>query len=80
MGFADDFTQIIQYDGISREIMATNTAIEINNINKYEKKWKIRTNRDKFKLLKISRLKGNDVLVDNVRIDYCIQIPSQSLD
>lgn len=49
--YADDITQIISYPGVSRGFMSRLTVREITKINSYEADWKIRTNKNKFKLI-----------------------------
>lgn len=51
--YADDVTQIITYPGKSRELTTRRTINEITKVNDYEKKWKIKTNRNKLKLVPI---------------------------
>ena len=51
--FADDITQIVEYEGRSKKFLARRTQREIERINLYEKKWKIKTNQSKFKILSI---------------------------
>lgn len=50
--------------------MAARTADEIEKINNYEKQWKIKTNKNKFKLIPISVQKKNNVLIDGEIINY----------
>lgn len=53
--YADDKTQIIGYTGKSRALMANTTKNEIEKINNvYEKKWKIKTNNNKFKIIPLA--------------------------
>lgn len=49
--YADDITQIIAYHGKSRHMMVNRTVSEIQKINKFENKWKIKTNSNKFKIV-----------------------------
>ena len=55
--YADDITQIISYPSKSKKMLAKRTEKEINNINKFEYKWKIKTNMQKFILLPIASKK-----------------------
>ena len=71
--YADDITQIITYPGKSREMMARRTVNEINKINNYEKEWKIKTNKDKFKIVPIAVIKKNNIVIDGELIDFTPQ-------
>lgn len=62
--YADDVTQIITYPGASREMMCRRTDSEIVKINKYEEKWKIRTIKNKFKILPIAVKKKNSIVIE----------------
>ena len=68
--FADDVTQIVIHPHRSREYLARKTVREIERVNEYEKKWKIKTNRTKFKLISITKRKPNDVEVEGERIPF----------
>ena len=70
IGFADDHTQIIAYPGKSRQMLATRTKREIEKVNEYERKWKIQTNKEKFKLISISSIKPVEIHVDNRNIPF----------
>ena len=50
--------------------MANRTRTEIGKINKYEKKWKIKTNKDKFKIIPIAVRKKENVIIDGTPIEY----------
>lgn len=62
--FADDVTQIISYPGKSKELLARHTSKAIEEINKYERKWKIQTNINKFKIIPIGRHNSAPVIVE----------------
>ena len=68
--YADDVTQIVAYHGKSRQLMANRTVSEIEKINEFEKKWKIKTNKSKFKIIPISVKKKNDIIIDGHLIPY----------
>ena len=70
IAYADDITQIIIYPGKSKQMLAINTRREIERINEYEKKWKIKTNKNKFQLLSISKSKPPEIRINNERINY----------
>lgn len=68
--FADDITQIVTTNYSNPRAIAHYTAVEISNINKYETKWKIRTNIAKFKVIPIGRKKTAEVKVNNHIYQY----------
>lgn len=68
--FADDVTQIIAYPGKSPNFMASHTKTAINNINNYEKKWKIQTNANKFKIIPITKWKTSPIIINDRIIPY----------
>ena len=67
--YADDITHIITYAGKSKVMLAKITEREIKNINNYENKWKIKTNK-KFTLLPITIKKLQLVIIDGNNIPY----------
>ena len=70
ISFADDNTQVILYPLRSKETLATMTSNEINRINSYEKKWKIKTNNAKFQLLSVSATKPHNVEIEGEQIPF----------
>lgn len=68
--FADDTTQIVTYKGKSEKIMASHTARAIKKINDYEKKWKIKTSVNKFKIIPMAKKKLEPVVVDGDLYSY----------
>lgn len=68
--YADDVTQWVSYSGKSTQMMAHHTANAIQNINNYERKWKIKTNTDKFKVLPIAKFKPAPLIVDGDIYNY----------
>ena len=50
--------------------MARRTVREIERINNYEKKWKIRTNANKFQLISISSTKPKDIIINGTQIPF----------
>ena len=77
--FADDITQIIICPNPSKRLMAIKTAREIERVNTYERKWKIKTNQQKFKLLSISKHKPSEVIVNNQVIPFAREINTLGL-
>ena len=72
--FADDITQVIEFPHQSKAMTAYRTVREITRINRYEKEWKIATNKAKFKLLSVSKLKPNLVNIDGQNINFTNKI------
>ena len=68
--FADDVTQVIEYPHRSKRFLARKTEREVERIDKYERKWKIKTNKDKFQLLSVSKLKPAEVRIDNRMVNF----------
>jgi hypothetical protein len=66
--YADDVTQIVCSPG-TENMLALKTAREIENINKYENKWKIQTNKTKFLIIPIGRNKTKKVKVGQTEYD-----------
>lgn len=67
--FADDITQIISVP-YNYKVAAQNTSCAIEQINKYENKWKIQTNQSKFKIIAISRQNTDDIFIDDNHLQY----------
>ena len=57
--FADDITQIIT--ARTKKQLKISTIKEIENINNFENKWKIRTNTKKFKIIKIAETQTENI-------------------
>ena len=70
VGFADDITQIVIHNHPSKRFLALKTERAINRINEYEALWKIKTNKDKFKITSISKAKPHEVKVDDEIIPF----------
>ena len=62
--FADDVTQVIIHEGTNREL-AIQTEREIVRVNNYEKEWKIKTNKNKFRIISASKTKPAPIRVDD---------------
>lgn len=71
--YADDSTQIIQYRGPSKEIHKRRTIKAIEEVNNYERKWKIQTNTNKFKIVNISKRNLPPISITWNRIEYARQ-------
>ena len=46
--FADDVTQVIEYPHHSKRFLARKMEREVERVNKYERKWKIKTKEISF--------------------------------
>ena len=68
--YADDITQIITHPSKSKNIMARHVSREIQAINEYEKRWKIKTNTTKFKIIPLATIKTVPIVVDGQIIPY----------
>ena len=68
--YADDVTQVVRYPGKSHEMLRRETEGEIRKINEYEKKWKIRTNLNKFHIVPIEGTRPLKIRVNNQEIEY----------
>ena len=71
--FADDITQVIVDPNVSTRYIARKTEREIQRVNSFERKWKIKTSMQKFQLLAISKLKPGKVEVEGLEISFKTQ-------
>jgi hypothetical protein len=69
ISFADDITQITSGRYKSHDA-ARNTEHAIQQINTFEQKWKIQTNKNKFKIIPISRHITHDINIGNDHYTY----------
>lgn len=69
--FADDITQVITSPSKSKGMMKLKVEREIERISKYERKWKIQTSEEKFKILPIAQYKTMKIKVNGRDIDTC---------
>ena len=63
IAFADDITHLTSD-------AARNTTNAIQHINAYENRWKIKTNKNKFLIIPISRLNTADIFIKNDSLRY----------
>ena len=73
--YADDFTQVIvtkfnKINDNSRAIHKEYVESEILKQNIYERKWKIKSNVSKFKMIMVGNIPKQNVNIDNVNIEY----------
>ncbi len=66
--YADDITQITSPNK-SKLMMKIKVEREIERINKFERKWKIRTSEEKFKIIPIAQLKTKKITVNGKEIE-----------
>ena len=53
--YADDITQVMATQSKSKLMIKVKLEREIERINKFERQWKIKTNKDQFKILPIAQ-------------------------
>ena len=68
--FADDMTQLIEYHHRSKQMTARRTERAIAGVNNYERKWKIKTNQNKFKVLLMSVTKPAPLTIEGTNINF----------
>ena len=73
--YADDFTQIIvtkcnKINDNTRAIHRENVLSEILKQNNYEKKWKVKSNIGKFKMIMIGNIPKQNIKIENVNVEY----------
>ncbi len=62
--YADDITQIITTISKSKKMMKLKLEREIERINRFERKWKIQTNEEKFRVIPIAQYKTQQITVN----------------
>lgn len=72
--YADDITQIVRYPGKSKEFLRRKTIRAIEEVNTYEKKWKITTNQSKFQILHVSKNKPLPIEINRIKIPYSPEV------
>ena len=70
LSYADDITQIIEYAGKSKQMIKRRVEREIQTINEYEEKWRIKTNVTKFTPLSLGNYKSIPLNINNNIIEY----------
>lgn len=68
--YADDITQIVSYYGPSKEMLKRKTQRAIEELNTYERRWKIKTNNNKFQMIHISKKNPLPITIGNQDIRY----------
>jgi len=67
--YADDVTQVITSPSKSKLMMKVKVEREIERISKFERKWKIKTSEEKFKIIPIAQLKTKKINVNGKEIE-----------
>lgn len=68
--YADDITQVISHHGASKEFLRRKTVRAIEEINEYERRWKIKTNSAKFQILHISKRNPLPITINGTPLQY----------
>ena len=68
--YADDITQIVIQPVRSRRMLAIKVEREITKINYFEKKWKIKTNTNKFTVIPLAIKKTHSITINGANIPY----------
>ena len=63
--YADDVTQVITTPSKSKNMMKLKVEREIERINKYERKWKIQTSEEKFKIVPLAQYKTKQITIND---------------
>ncbi len=66
--YADDVTQVITSPSKSKLMMKIKVEREIERISKSERRWKIKTREEKFKIIPIAQLKTKKIKVNGKEI------------
>ncbi len=61
--YADDITPIITSPSKSKLVMKLKVEREIERINKFERKWKIKTSEEKFKIIPMAQFKQRKLML-----------------
>ncbi len=69
--YADDITQVITSPSRSNSMMKLKVEREIERINKLERKWKIQTSEEKFKIIALAQHKTQKINVNGKEIQTC---------
>ena len=64
ISYADDVTQIVNYEGQSKIMLNSITKREIERINSYERNWKIKTSINKFTIIRLGAMTNDPLLID----------------
>lgn len=67
--YADDITQIVRYRG-TENMLTRATERQVGKINDYERKWKIRTNMGKFKIIAVGGRRSKRVKLGGGEVEY----------
>ncbi len=65
----DDITKVIATPSKSKHMMKIKVEKEIERINKFERKWKVQTSEEKFKIIPIAQRKSKIIIVNGKEIE-----------
>ena len=68
--YADDISQVTSHPGRSSRMLNLRTAREIDRINTFEAEWKIKTNKNKFKVISAASIKPAPLTIDGTRTEF----------
>lgn len=68
--YVDDITQLIFHSGRSSRMLNSRTGREIARVNRYEEKWRIRTNLNKFAVILLATHNPTHLLVEGDLVDF----------
>ena len=68
--FADDISQVIIHEGGDKEELAIQMEREIVRVNQYENLWKIKANKNKFKMISASKTHPSPLSVDDENMPF----------
>lgn len=71
--YADDIIQCVRYPGHSKEMCKRKTEAAIEEVNDYEKRWKIKTNTSKFQILHASKSKPRHIKQQGNEVPFARQ-------
>ena len=72
--FADDVNQVVEYRGDDKEELTIRTEQKIVRVNNFEKLWKIQTNRNKFKMISVSKTHPAPIAVDDNNLNFTTDV------
>ena len=64
INYADDVTQIVNYEGPSKGMLNNITQREIEKVNQFERNWKIKTNINKFTIIRLGAKTNDPLIID----------------
>ena len=71
---ADNVNQVIKFRGRDREELAVRLELEITRVNEFEKKWKIMTDKNKFKMISASKTAPYPTSVEDENLNFTLEV------